>query len=114
MPDIKSKLAKKLKAGDTAERCGFITKAGKIIEMPNVHPTPELGFKIDPVSVIEALEQGHIGTWHTHPTTDPNLSGEDYGCFCAWDNLVHYIIGRRDGEVVVTEFTVDDGILIER
>lgn len=114
MRDIVDKLKDRLLPGDTKERCGFISKRGRIVELVNTHETPEVAFKVPAKDVLDAIEKGHVATWHTHPKSDPNLSGEDYECFCAWDDMVHYIVGRRDKQVVVTKYAVEDGILVQK
>lgn len=112
MNAIAQKLANRLARDDVKERCGFVTKRGRIIECVNSAENPEEGFRIDPKVVLQNLDKV-VATWHTHPKTDPNLSGEDFRCFLSWPNLDHYIIGRRDGEVIVLKFVVDDGIVIQ-
>lgn len=114
MPDIAAKLVKHFRTYDVNERCGFITKRGAVVEVPNTHPHPSTGFRICPKRIIEAIKKGHIATWHTHPNTDPNLSGEDYECFITWDSMVHYIVGVRDGLITVTRFAVEDGVVIQK
>lgn len=113
MADIKSKLLPLLKEDDTEERCGFITKRGRIVHVKNVADDPQRQFKIDPADTIKWTESGAVATWHTHPYTSNCLSGEDYDCFLAWDNMVHYVIGRRQGKVCVAEYHVEDGLVIQ-
>ena len=70
------------------ERCGLITKGGKLVEIDNIHDTPELGYRMDPKQVLAHLDDA-IATWHTHPDSDPNLSQEDYAGFSQWPRLKH-------------------------
>lgn len=108
MPAIVSKLKRKLKAGDTEERCGLILEGGKIITAPNIHPEPTNGFMIDP-SALLLNEQKMIGTWHTHPNGQSVLSAADHQGFRQWPNLTHYVIGE-DG---VRAYEVEDGLVLE-
>lgn len=100
-----------LQPGETAERCGLILSNGDVIEIANVAPDPTLSYEMDSASVLKWLEDT-VGTWHTHPDTDPNLSDEDHDGFMAWPDLTHSIIGRRGGEVVVVTYKVEDGVLV--
>ena len=100
-----------LQPNDIDERCGFVLDDGSIVEIANVSETPAASFKMDPVQVLEHLDRVKE-TWHTHPDTDPNLSGEDHSGFLAWPDMVHSIIGRRGGEVVVTRWRVEEGLVI--
>lgn len=113
MPDIKTKLAGKLVIGEQQERCGFVTKWGRVIEVDNVSPSPTTQFKISPTDIIHWSKKGAVATWHTHPNSDPNLSGEDSACFHAWDDMVHYVIGVRDGLTLVLKYAFDDGVLVQ-
>lgn len=107
MPDIISHLTPE----GTPERCGIITKAGKVLELANVHGDPVLGFRIAPEDIIEHFEDAEA-TWHTHPGADPNLSEEDYAGFMQWPDLTHHVAGLRDGKPLVLGFVVADGILV--
>lgn len=100
-----------LQKGDTEERCGLILKDGTIVEIDNIHEDPTDGFKMDPVQVLPYLEEA-VGTWHTHPDTDPNLSGEDYSGFLSWPNLTHSIVGWRDGQASVQRYMIKDGLVV--
>lgn len=113
MADIVTKLAPLLKEGDTEERCGFVTKRGRIVHVPNIADDPKAAFRIDPAATLSWLEKGAVATWHTHPYTTANLSGEDYECFCVWDNLVHYVIGRRNNQIEVATYRVEDGLVVQ-
>lgn len=110
MTDIKSKLAAHLKAHDTEERCGFVTQRGRVIEVRNVASDPTKAFRIDPKETIKWLAKGAVATWHTHPHTDSNLSGEDYSCFLLWDDLTHYVVSRDH----VATYVVEDGLVVQR
>jgi proteasome lid subunit RPN8/RPN11 len=101
-----------LQPSDTVERCGLILKDGTILELVNVHDTPERGYRMDPTAALPHLEN-LTGTWHTHPDSDPNLSEEDYAGFLAWPDLEHYIIGRRNGQLAVSKYIVEEGMVIE-
>lgn len=114
MPDIQTQLAAKLRDGDDRERCGFVTRAGKVVEVPNIAQDPSQQFKMDPKTVLEHVRKGATATWHTHTTTDANLSGEDYACFLNWDDLLHYVIGRRNGTVRVKSYAVENGLVVQQ
>lgn len=49
-----------------------------------------------------------IGTFHTHPGANANLSHEDYESFMGYPRLVHYIVGDNG----VHKFRIMDGTLI--
>jgi proteasome lid subunit RPN8/RPN11 len=107
--DIKSKLKAHLKPDDKHERCGFVTKRGRVVEVSNVAANPENAFKIDPSETIKWLDRGIVATWHTHPHGSANLSGEDYSCFLTWDDLQHYVVGQDH----VALYTVEDGLVVQ-
>lgn len=87
------------------ERCGVILASGQIAEMPNIHPDPMNAFAFD-ASVLNSPDV--VATWHTHPTTGPNLSVEDYRMFQQHPRLGHLIISASD----VWLFIVNDDILV--
>lgn len=108
MKDIELKLIPLLAKDDIEERCGLILKSGEVLECDNAHLEPTKGFKILPEVMLENLEE-MVGTWHTHPGQDSNLSQEDYLGFTQWPTLTHYIIGI-DG---VCSFVVENGLIKE-
>lgn len=78
------------------ERVGFITKDHKVIEVVNISNEPEYSFEVDPQDIIKYTEVVPcIATWHTHPKSDCNLSGEDFRMFQSWPKLMHIIIGSN-------------------
>jgi proteasome lid subunit RPN8/RPN11 len=87
------------------ERCGVVTPAGEIVEVPNVHPSPMEAFAFD-AEVLERPEL--IATWHTHPRTGPNLSTADYRTFRAYPQLGHFIISASG----IWLFMVKNDILV--
>ena len=102
-----------LQKGDINERCGLILKNGEIVELNNLADTPNLSFEMDLEAALPYLDDDSVAaTWHTHPDSDPNLSGEDYSCFLSWPDLEHVIIGPRDGVVTVLRYRVDTGLVI--
>jgi len=102
-----------LQKNDTEERCGLIMTDGKPLELKNVAEEPKNGFEMDPEQVLAHIGDA-IGTWHTHPHSTPNLSGEDYTCFLGWPDLQHHIIGRApDGSTKVMSFIVKDGVVVK-
>lgn len=113
MRGIKQKLSEVLLEDDAAERCGFISKKGDVIEVTNIAADPTEQFKIDPGLVVKYVDQGVVATWHTHYKGDPNLSGEDMACFLSWPSLDHYVVGRRDGEVHVVKYGVKNGFVLQ-
>lgn len=112
MIDTISALLEFVDLDDPNECCGVILADGDVMQLPNIHSDPAAGFHIEPKSFLEQLELGAIGTWHTHPQADPNLSHEDMAGFRQWPNLTHYIVGIRDGEPFVEVFKVEDGIVV--
>jgi len=102
-----------LQPGDTDERCGLVLTDGSIVEIENVAEDKTNSYKMRPSGVVPFLDKGLIaGTWHTHPDTDPNLSGEDYSGFLSWPDFEHSIIGRVDGQVVVQNYRVEKGLVV--
>lgn len=101
-----------LSPGDTEERCGLILKDGSIAEIENIAEDRTLGYRMNPAAVIALLDHT-VGTWHTHPDTDPNLSGADYSSFLDWPDLEHSIIGWRNGKVAITKYRVERGLVIQ-
>lgn len=78
---------------DGPERCGVILDDGSILELDNLHPMPTQGFRMP----AEALNSSNVvATWHTHPTTGPNLSVDDYRAFTAFPRLRHYVVAASE------------------
>ena len=100
-----------LQPNDVDERCGLILKDGTIVEIENVAAVPDKSYKMNPVEVIKHADN-IAATWHTHPDSDPNLSGADYTGFLGWPGLEHFIIGRRNGKVTVTKWIVENGLVL--
>ena len=98
---------------DPNERCGLILADDTVVEIRNVHGEPEKGYRMDAKEVLPHVDNIKA-TWHTHPLADPNLSEEDYAGFLQWPNLVHYIVGIRDGEPAVGTYTVEDGYVLSQ
>lgn len=96
----------------TPERCGVIMADGELVEIENIHEAPANGFHMEPGSFLAAVELGAVATWHTHPGKDPNLSEEDMLGFMQWPDLIHHIIGVRDGEPTVHSFKAIGDILV--
>ena len=97
-----------------AERCGLILDGDTVVEIDNVADNPSESFMMDPVQVLPHLTKGNVtGTWHTHPHSDPTLSGDDYAGFSGWPDLKHHIIGRRGGKVVVEIYEIKDGAILK-
>jgi proteasome lid subunit RPN8/RPN11 len=95
-----------IQEGDVLERCGVVTKRGKIIECENIAEDKEKGFEIPPEEMLKY--EGKIkATWHTHPQGLANLSEKDYYGFSMWPDLKHYIIGT-DG---VRGYVLKDGLI---
>jgi proteasome lid subunit RPN8/RPN11 len=102
-----------LLASDTEERCGVLLKDGSIVEIENLAEDKENSYDMNPAPIVPLLEADAVAaTWHTHPNGDCNLSGEDYKGFLSWPDLEHIIIGRRDGEVIVTRYRIEDGLVL--
>lgn len=89
------------------ERCGFILEDDVVIEVTNIAENPADAFKISADDLILYAETA-VGTWHTHPRGDANLSEQDYVGFLQWPKLTHYIVGR-DG---VRSYQVHDGFVL--
>ena len=96
---------------DLDERCGLIVN-DKIVEITNIHLEPTKGFRMDPEELMARVDDA-TATWHTHPASDPGLSEQDYAGFTQWPNLVHHIIGVRDGEPTIESYRVTNGLVIK-
>jgi proteasome lid subunit RPN8/RPN11 len=87
---------------------------GECVELKNIAETPGNSYEIDTAEVLPYLTAGRVaGTWHTHPGTSPQLSGEDYAGFLGWPELKHHIIGVEDGKTVVKCYQVRNGAILE-
>lgn len=107
MPVSPDKFLRFFDPDDPVERCGFLLKGNRMVEVQNVHPNPRYGFEIDPEAIIRHEEQLKA-TWHTHPDGNCTLSEEDYACFLNWPHLEHYIISKEG----VRRYTVVDGVVM--
>ena len=75
------------------ERCGVILKDNSIVELDNIHPDPFHAFAMD--STLLGVDEV-VATWHTHPTTGPNLSVADFKSFRLYPRLKHYIVAETE------------------
>lgn len=91
----------------TTERCGVILSSGQILELKNVHETPDNGFSFSS-EVFESYSEV-VATWHTHPNGHPNLSVEDYKSFLTQPKLFHYIVGSG---IVWCFYVQEDRVLL--
>lgn len=112
MKDIESKLIAKFDRADPEERCGFITKRGKIVDVDNIAQDKALGFHMDPKAVVEHADSA-AATWHTHPDSEPNLSEADYAGFLNYPDMKHYIVGLFEGEVAVRCYYISNGLVLQ-
>lgn len=78
------------------------------VECKNVCENPDQGFELSFEDLMKLDNQDSIGTFHTHPKQDANLSYEDYESFLGYPRLTHFIIGK-DG---VKSYKVIEGKLI--
>lgn len=92
----------------TVERCGFILKNQTIVEVPNSHPQPTLAFHINQSGFKKYAEE-IAATWHSHPTTGPNLSVPDYFGFLSYPDLYHYIIAKEK----IWCYYVENGVVLK-
>lgn len=73
---------------------GFILPGNKIIEVPNISPSPVDSFMVRGQDVLDhAINGTAIATWHTHPKKDANLTIQDNEMFMNYPDLTHYIVG---------------------
>lgn len=107
MPVSDSKFERFFDPNDEYERCGFILKGNRMVEVMNTHPDPKNGFEICADSIVRH-EDNIKATWHTHPEGTSTLSGEDYTCFMNWPDLEHYIISKEG----VRRYIVKDGVVV--
>lgn len=78
---------------DHIERCGFILKNKRPVEVQNRHEDPTSGFRISEEDLQTYLGRA-IATWHTHPNDNPNLSIPDYFLFSRLSEMDHVIIAQ--------------------
>lgn len=94
-------------APDGPERVGFILASGELVEAKNIHPSPLDGFCVGVEDLLRYCNRA-VGTWHTHPGKDSNLSMEDYRSFKLWHEQTHFIIGS-DG---IRAYKIERGSLL--
>lgn len=75
------------------ERCGFVLSDGTVVECTNVSEKPDSSFAVSTEDMAKFLDDA-VATWHTHPYSSANLSGDDYTCFYTMFDLDHYIVGN--------------------
>ena len=98
---------------DLSERCGLVLTDGTIVEIENIAEDKTNSYLMNPEAVLPFLKDELIAeTWHTHPKGDPNLSGEDQQGFLDYPDLVHSIIGWRNGAVTVTRWQIEEGLVV--
>jgi proteasome lid subunit RPN8/RPN11 len=103
-----------LQPNDREERCGLVLSDGTTVEIPNIANNPVTSYEMDPEKALPYLTAGSVvGTWHTHPASSPDLSGEDYRGFSGWPKLKHHIIGVVDGQTVVKSYEIKNGAILE-
>ena len=78
------------------------------VECENVSANPLESFELSYEDLDKLDEANSIGTFHTHPGRDANLSYDDYETFMAYPGLIHYIIGKEG----VRTYKVIDGRLL--
>ncbi len=101
IPTLKDKLT------EGPERVGFILANGDVVEVENVCSEPMNGFEVSGEDLIK--HQDAIGSWHTHPGQNSNLSTNDWYGFRSWSEWTHFIVGT-DG---VQSYRVDEGRVLE-
>jgi len=88
------------------ESCGFVLPEG-IVSVKNRSKKPYDEFEMSEKDIIK-FEDKAIGTWHTHPKSNCNLSVADYLCFLAFPEWAHYIY---DGDHLA-KYTVRGDVVI--
>lgn len=93
-PDIKILYPElqKFYAPEGDERAGFIMTDGSIVEVRNIAENRQDDFLGYPDDIVKYCDDA-VGSWHTHPGKDGNLSVKDYYNFSAWEDLYHCIVG---------------------
>lgn len=89
------------------ERCGFVLAGDVVVEVKNICEDPINGFDVSGRDIME-YEDLAIGTWHTHPDKNSNLTIDDHNSFLSYPQLTHYIVGS-DG---VSSYAVERGKII--
>lgn len=64
-----------------------------VVELPNICDDPYNGFELSFENQDKLDDPNTLGTFHTHPSREANLSVDDYESFLAYPRLTHYIIG---------------------
>jgi len=96
------------KYDEEVEHVGFILPNGKLVEVENTSAKPDESFDVSGEDILK-YETTAIGSWHTHPKKDSNLSVGDMETFLNWPEWDHYIVGNngvskyivRDGDVLI-------------
>ena len=93
----------------SCERVGLILRSGEVIELVNISNTPNKAFAVAPEDMIK-YEGSATATWHTHPESSSDLSGEDYIGFTMWPDFLHLIFGTEgvQGYLVVNGAILKD------
>lgn len=91
-PKVIKTVLKQFYTADGPERCGMILGT-QVIELQNMAGNPEMGFLIGAEDNVKYSDEADA-TWHTHPGSTANLSGDDYEMFRMWPDMLHFIIGN--------------------
>lgn len=101
--EVVAGLLAEARAAHPREACGLLFGSDGAItahrRAPNVHPTPETRFEIDPQALIDAhraMRGGGprlVGYYHSHPAGPPEPSATDRALAAA-DGMVWAIVGQ--------------------
>jgi proteasome lid subunit RPN8/RPN11 len=91
---LETNLRQKIDPTNGMERGGVILSDLTILEFDNIAEDPTEGFACSPtLEQLRSLTEA-VASWHTHPTSSPNLSVGDSQTFTAWPKLYHAIVGQ--------------------
>lgn len=86
---------------------GFVLKGNRLIEVDNRCSDPENGFEVSGADIAKYYDDA-IGTWHTHPNVDTEITAEDYKSFLNYPEWVHYIVNTKG----VLAYKIEDGAVV--
>ena len=111
--DCADRLLDLAREGAPAEICGVLGgEEGRVTHVepvPNVAPTPETRYELDPEATVAAIERveteaDHLGFYHSHPQGPPAPSATDEAQ-ATWTGFVYCIVSLPDARIRAWRWT---------
>jgi proteasome lid subunit RPN8/RPN11 len=102
--------------GAPAEVCGVLGgRDGRVttaVAVPNVAPTPETRYELDPAATVDAIDRvetaaTHLGFYHSHPRGPPEPSATDEAQ-ATWTGYVYCIVSVPESRVLAWRWTGEE------